>query len=311
MLSVQELRKRWVGVVIPLITPFGEDGRPDLDGLASNVRWLMDKGARLGNTVFLAAGSGGDLTSMTVEERKAVIKTVCDVAAGKVPVMASAQSTDVRACIELCQFGEKVGMDAVQLSGPYYYAGRPNDAIAWMQEVARHTDMGFAVYNNWYTGYDMPLDVIDAMLEIPNSTAVKWGSPEVHTYMEGIRRFNSRSVVIDNAFLPDISYLMGLECHISHLPNFYPEHSWRVHDLFMAGKFREGKQEWDRCITPWVRLTAKVAAQTGGEGVFVRPAMELMGLKGGRSPLPSRDEVITPALREEYKSVVDNMLGGK
>ena len=84
----------------------------------------------MGNTVFLAAGSGGDLTSMTTEEREQVIKTVCEVADGKVPVMASAQSTDVRVCIELCQFGETVGLDAVQLSGPYYYDGRPGDVLA-------------------------------------------------------------------------------------------------------------------------------------------------------------------------------------
>jgi len=304
MLGVEELRNRWQGVVIPLITPFAEDGSLDLEALEKNVQWIMDRGARMGNTVFLAAGSGGDLTSMTTEERKQVIKTVCDVADGKVPVMASAQSTDVRVSIELCQFGETVEMDAVQLSGPYYYDGRPGDALAWMEEVAKHTDIGFAVYNNWYTGYDMPIDLIDEMLDIPNSIAVKWGSPNVFTYMEGIRRFNSKAVVVDNAFLSEISYPRGVKCHISHLPNFYPEHSWRVHDLAMAGKYTEAGREWDRLIVPWMKLIAPIAAATGGEGVFVRPAMEAVGLTGGRSPLPSRDEVVTPELREKYKQYI-------
>ena len=304
MLGVEELRNRWQGVVIPLITPFAEDGSLNIEALEKNVQWIMDRGARMGNTVLLAAGSGGDLTSMTTEERKQVIKTVCDVASGRVPVMASAQSTDVRVSIELCQFGETVGMDAVQLSGPYYYDGRPGDALAWMEEVAKHTDIGFAVYNNWYTGYDMPIDLIDEMLDIPNSIAVKWGSPNVFMYMEGIRRFNSKAVVVDNAFLGELSYPRGVKCHISHLPNFYPEHSWRVHDLARAGKYTEAGREWDRLIVPWVKLIAPVAAATGGEGVFVRPAMEAVGLRGGRSPLPSRDEVITPELREKYKQYI-------
>lgn len=304
MIAVEELRKRWQGVVIPLITPFKEDLSLDLPALESNVRWLVDKGACQGNTVFLAAGSGGDLTSMTTQERKQVIKTVCDVADGQVPVMASAQSTDVRVCIELCQFGQEVGLDAVQLSGPYYYDGRPGDALAWMQEVARHTDIGFAVYNNWYTGYDMPLDLIDEILEIPNSIAVKWGSPNVFTFMEGVRRFNSKAVVVDNAFLPDISYMLGVRCHISHLPNFYPEHSWLVHELFVAGKYAEAKKEWDRCMVPWLKLVAPVQAVTGGEGVFVRPAMEISGLKGGHSRLPSRDEAVTPELEKKYEKLL-------
>ncbi len=305
MITVEELRKRWQGVVIPLITPFKADLSLDLSALESNVQWLIDKGARTGNTVFLAVGSGGDFTSMTVEERKQAIKTVCDVADGKVPIVASAQSTDIRACIEICQFGEKVGLDAVQLSGPYYYAGRPGDALAWMREIARHTGIGFAVYNNWYTGYDMPLDLIDEILEIPNSVAVKWGSPNVFTFMEGVRRFNSKVVVVDNAFLPELSYPLGVRCHISHLPNFYPEHSWRVHKLFVAGKYAEAKKEWDRCVVPWQKLIAPVQATTGGEGVLVRPAMRVSGLKGGRSRPPSRDEVITPELYEAYRKLLD------
>ena len=310
MRSVEELRKRWQGVVIPLITPFQEDLSLDLPALERNLQWLIEKGARLGNTVFLAAGSGGDFSVMSTEERKQVIKTVCEVADGKIPVMASAQSTDIRACIEICQFGEDVGMDAVQLSGPFYYDGRPGDALAWMKEVAKHTDIGFAVYNNWYTGYDMPIDLIDEMLEIRNSVAVKWGSPNVFTYMEGIRRFHPKAVVVDNAFLPELSYPLGVECHISHLPNFYPEHSWRVHELFMAGKYAEAKTEWDRCKVPWLRLIAPVMAATGGEGVFVRPAMEAAGLQGGHSRLPSRDEVITPELRQAYSKLLQEFRAG-
>jgi len=310
MIAVEELRKRWQGVVIPLVTPFKEDLSLDLSALESNVQWLMDKGARMGNTVFLAAGSGGDFTSITTEERKQVIKTVCDVAGGRVPVMASAQSTDIRVCIELCQFGEEVGLDAVQLSGSYYYDGRFGDALVWMQEVARHTDIGFAVYNNWYTSYNMPLDLIDEILDIPNSIAVKWASPDVFTFMEGVRRFNSKAVVVDNAFLPELSYPLGARCHVSHLPNFYPEHSWRVHELFVAGKYAEAKKEWDRCTVPWLKLIAPVQAMTAGEGVFVRPAMEVAGIEGGRSRLPSRDEVITPELREEYKKLLAEFHNG-
>ncbi len=310
MITVEELRENWQGVVIPLITPFKEDLSLDLSALESNVQWLMDKGARTGSTVFLAAGSGGDFTSMTTEERKQVIKTVCDVAGGRVPVMASAQSTDIRVCIEICQFGEKVGLDAVQLSGPYYYEGRPGDALAWMKEVAKHSGVGFAVYNNWYTGYDMPLDLIDEMLDIPNSVAVKWGSPNVFTFMDGIRRFRSRAVIVDNAFLPELSYPLGACCHVSHIPNFYPEHSWRVHELFIAGEHAEAKKEWDRCMVPWLRLAARVQAVTGGEAVFVRPAMEAAGLKGGRSRPPSRDEVITPELRETYEKLLEKFHTG-
>jgi hypothetical protein len=52
-------------------------------------------------------------------------------------------------------------------------------------------------------------------------------------------------------------------------------------------------------------------AATGGEGVFVRPAMDAAGLTGGHSRLPSRDSVITPELREGYKKLLDEFHQGE
>jgi 4-hydroxy-tetrahydrodipicolinate synthase len=301
MMKVEELRKRWQGVVDPIITVFNDDGTPDLAGTQFNVQWLINKGARTGNTILLAAGSGGDFTSMTLEERKQVITAIAEVAKDKVPVLAGVQSTNVRDTIALCQHCEKLGIDAAQISGPFYYDGRPGDVMAWFKQVARHTGIVFAVYNNWYTGYNMPLDLVEEILDtIPNAIAVKWGTPDNWSYTAGLRRFLPKAVCCDNNFTPVISWLYGCQVFISHHPNFYPEHSWRVQKLLQAGKLVEAQAEWDRAKEPWAKITGKVAAQTGGEGVFVRPMLEIIGLKYGKTPLPGRDEAITPAIKQMY-----------
>jgi len=310
MLTTEEMRKRWQGVVVPLVTVFKEDLSLDLPALENNVQWLINKGAGMGNTIFLVAGSGGDFSVMSTEERKEVIKTVAEVVDGKAPLIASSQSTDIRVCIELCNVCEDCGYDCVQISGPYYYDGRPGDAMAWMQEVAKHTDVGFAVYNNWYTGYDMPVDLIDAMLDIKNSVVVKWGSSNVFTYMEGVRRFSPKAVVVDNMGVAVLSYLLGVRAFVSHAPNFCPEHSWRMIDYLREGKYEEAQAAYDRFRVPWGKIRSQVAAQTGAEAVFVRPAMAAVGLKAGYSRLPSRDEVITQKLCEEYKKLVADLQTG-
>src|SRR5262249_54381200 len=160
MLTRDEAIARWQGVLAPLVTPFAADGSVDVAALQSNVARLLDRGARLGNTVFLAAGSGGDFPMMNLEERKQTIAAIAEVVAGRVPIIAGAQSLDIRETVALCQHCEDLGIDGVQISGPFYYDGRPDDVVAWMEEVARHTRIGFAVYNNWYTGDDMPLDPV-------------------------------------------------------------------------------------------------------------------------------------------------------
>src|SRR4051794_31240458 len=116
MITVAEAQERWRGVLAPIVTPFAPDGALDLDALRANVAWLHDRGARLGNTVILAAGSGGDFPMMNLDERKQVIAAIAAVTAGRTPIIAGVQSLDIRETIALCQHAEALGLDAVQIS---------------------------------------------------------------------------------------------------------------------------------------------------------------------------------------------------
>ncbi len=307
MITVEQAKARWQGVVAPLVTPFKQNGALDLDSMRVNVQWILDRGAKMGNTIFLAAGSGGDFSSMNVAERKEVIRVVAETTAGRVPIIAGAQSLDIRECIDLCQFCESLGIDAVQISGSFYYDGRPGDVIAWLTELARHTKVGFALYNNWYTGYDMPLDLIDKLLDIPNSVGVKWGSPSEEVFMKGIRRFQPRSaVVMNNRRLVVMGHMAGCKALVSHFVNFYPEFPWRVWELLEAQQYLQAQQTLDEVMLRFDELRAKVSAQTAGEGVFVRPAMAAVGLNGGYSRLPSRDEAVTPEIRAGFRQLLQD-----
>jgi 4-hydroxy-tetrahydrodipicolinate synthase len=295
--------------VAPLVTPFAADGALDLPALRANVRWLLDRGARHGNTILLVAGSGGDFTSMNLDERKQVIQAAVEVAAGQLPIIAGAQSLDIRTSIAICRLCEELGVDAVQISGPYYYEGRPGDVVAWLEEVARHTTIGFALYNNWYTGYDMPLNLVERLLDLPNSVGVKWSSPQRDTFVEGVRRFAPRVAVVDNTLDTIAGHLAGCRAFVSHFPNFYPEFCWRIWDLMEAYQYHEAQQEFDRVMVPYRALVSMIAAETAGEGVFVRPAMAAVGLNGGCSRLPSRDRAVTPEVRDGFKKLLAEVSG--
>jgi 4-hydroxy-tetrahydrodipicolinate synthase len=99
----------WRGVLTLLVTAFEVDGALDLNALVANLEWLFARGANASNTVLLAAGSGGDFTSVNLAERQQVIKTVAEVNAGRTPLIAGVQALDIRDCIALCQSCERVG----------------------------------------------------------------------------------------------------------------------------------------------------------------------------------------------------------
>jgi 4-hydroxy-tetrahydrodipicolinate synthase len=307
MLTRDEARTRWQGVLAPLVTPFHESGELDLDTLQTNVQWLLDRGARHGNTVMLTAGSGGDFPMMNLEERKQVITATAEVVGIKAPIIAGVQSLDIRDTIALCQHCEQLNLDAVQISGPFYYDGRPQDVVAWFEQVARHTGIGFAIYNNWYTGYDMPLELIERLGEMPSAIGVKWASPDSAIFAEGIMRLLPKLAVVNNTFKTIPGHQLGSRCFVSHWPNFYPEWCWRIWDLMQAGQYDDAQREFDEVMVPYQALVAGIAAQTAGEGVFVRPLMAAAGLNGGHSRLPSRDAAITPEIREGLQQLLTSM----
>ena len=311
-LTVEQAKKRFQGVVIPLTTIFKEDGSLDIDSTQENFQWIVDEGGKQGNTIFLAAGSGGDFTTMTTEERKAVIRAAAEVSDGKIPTIAGVQSTDIRVTIELCQFGEEVGIDLAQISNSFYYDCKEEDVIAWHEEVARNTNLAFAAYSHWYSGskYDVPADLIGKLLDIPNTIALKWASPDVNNWHAGITQFLDRAAVIDNGFLPVLGHQLGARGWISHVPNYYPHHSWKVHELMTQGRYTEAQILYDEFYIPYGKLLGTIGSQTAGEGVFVRPGLAAAGRHVGISRLPSRDSVVTPEIREAFRKLIEANYGG-
>ena len=129
MLTPAEARRRWRGVVAPIVTPFADDLSVDLPALRSNLRLLFDRGAVAGNTILLVAGSGGDWPMMNIDERKSVIEAACEVNDGRLPMLAAAQSFDIRDSVVLARFCEGLGVDAIQIGAPAYWSG--TRATSW------------------------------------------------------------------------------------------------------------------------------------------------------------------------------------
>jgi 4-hydroxy-tetrahydrodipicolinate synthase len=307
MMTRDDAKRRWRGVVIPLVTPFREDGSIDVTALRHNVEWLLERGARTGNTIFLAAGSGGDFTVMNVDERKRVISVVADTVGDRAPVIAGAQSTDIRDCIAIARHCSDLGIDAIQISGPYYYDGRPDDFVAWMGEVAGASEVGLALYNHYYSGakYDVPIELIERLLELPGAIGVKWASASAERHWEGMRRFLPRVAVVDNSLLIVESHLRGCRAFVSHIPNFLPEFAWHVIELCEAGDYLAAQAAYDAFMLAYSAIVGQIRTRTAGEGVFVRPFMAAVGLGGGHSRLPSRDAAVTPELHRDIRALLE------
>ncbi len=280
--------KDWLcGPMVAVATPFKEDFALDLDSLTSNIRFMVDKGVVTGNGTLLVGGAGGEHPAMNVDERKAVMAAAVKAANGQVPVLTSIQHTDVRVALELAQYATEVGLHGVQLGPTYYYEPSENDVIRLFQYVSEGSDVNLMIYHTWWEGLTMSISLINELSQIKNVNAMKWSAPTTQLYREGLVNFSDKLVIIDNGGEHVWSNVLGAAGFITHLSGFWPEYPSEIWALLKASEYDRVKKRLGDFKWKWREWIAKVIQETGGEGPFIKAAMERVGLPAGPPRPPS------------------------
>jgi len=287
-MTVEEAKRRWKGPVVPVLTIFKDDLSLDLDGLRGNIRHLLDAGARVGNTVLLVCGAGGDFPVLTTDERKQVAETVTDEIQGRVPIIVGAEHTSTLQVIELARHAVEIGADAIQVCPPYYYTPSHEDIFHHFEAISDAVEIGIVVYNTWWTAPNIGLEGLERLATLANLIGVKWSAPTQGEYMMGYDRFADRLAMIDNGVHHVYCHMQGGVAWISHVSNFWPEHDWGILELMEAGRYKEAQERINEFNAGFREFRAEMEAQTGGEGHAIKKIMELVGLAGGPSRPPTR-----------------------
>lgn len=124
------------GVLPALVTPFTDDGAElDTDALAAIVDRLVASG--VGGLV--PGGSTGEFTTLTHAERRLLVETTVEAAAGRVPVVAGTGALSTRETVALSRHAEAVGAAAVMIVPPFY------EALSWRELIAHYSAVADAI----------------------------------------------------------------------------------------------------------------------------------------------------------------------
>lgn len=285
-----DAKKTICGPLIPVITNYADDLSVDHDAIRENVNYVVDRGVRTGSGVLLAAGAGGDFPMLTLDERKAVSETIVRAAAGRTPVVIGAQDTNPAVSVELARFAEDIGAWGIQLAPGYYYESSPEDCYRLFETVHEATStLGIMIYNTHWEAYDMSLDDVERLAELPRCLALKWSTARgTLDYQRGVVRFRDRLAVIDNHGLQGLTHLLGGRGYITHLCTVWPEHDLEVFRLLEAGEYAAAQELLSTVNWPWYDFRVRMWRRTGAESPVVNAALELTGRRGGPSRLPTR-----------------------
>ena len=110
------------GILTPHMVPLDAQGRIDEPELRRYVDWLIQQGVH----GLYPNGSTGEFVRFTPQERRDIVKIVCDQARGRVPVLAGAAEANARETLGACEAYCGFGARAVAIVSPGVIGCLPN-----------------------------------------------------------------------------------------------------------------------------------------------------------------------------------------
>ncbi len=169
------------GSIVALVTPFHADGSVNFEKIKELVNWHIAEGT----DAILALGTTGESATMTHEEDDAVLRTVIETAAGRVPVIAGTGSNCTQTMVEKSQRAQRLGADALLLISPYYNKANVEGMVRHFSAVADTVDLPALLYNvPGRTGCSIPVEVVERLSVHPNIAGIKEASGDMSYAMK-------------------------------------------------------------------------------------------------------------------------------
>lgn len=163
------------GSMPALVTPF-KNGEVDFDTLKQLVAWHIDQGSK----GIVPVGTTGESPTLSHKEHDAVVATVVEAAAGRVPVIAGAGSNNTSESIRLAQHAATVGADAVLVVTPYYNKPTQGGLYAHFKAVHDATELPIIIYNiPPRSVIDMTPETMGQLAELPRIVGVKDATADI------------------------------------------------------------------------------------------------------------------------------------
>jgi len=224
------------GIFTPHVVPLDARGDINETALRYYVDWLIDKGVH----GLYPNGSTGEFTRFSAEERRQIIRIVCEQAAGRVPVLAGAAEANIRETIAACEASHQYGARAVAIVSPIYYRLSADGVFAYFREIARESPIDVTLYNIPMFASPIDLPTIRRLSEFDRIVGIKDSSGDLAGMMrmiEAVRPLRPDFVFMtgwDVVLVPML--LAGCQGGINATSGVVPELTRAIYDLTMAGR---------------------------------------------------------------------------
>lgn len=283
------------GSCVALITPFTETG-VDFEALGRLIEFQIANGTN----AILIAGTTGEPSTMTKEEKHEVMRFALSKIAGRVPVLMGTGGNNTAAVVEESRFAESLGAEALLIVTPYYNKCTQNGLVAHYNAICDSVGIPVIAYNvPGRTGVNISPAAFAKMAEHPNLGGIKEASGNISQIIQMAKCATDRAPLYcgDDA-LGYVCLALGAKGIISVTANVIPKFMRELCDAYFGGEFERAREMSFRLDELAKAMFVEV------NPIPVKTAAHLMGMCGPtlRMPLspmePQNVEILKKAMKE-------------
>lgn len=293
--------EKYKGVIPAFYACYDEEGNVSTDRVKALTEYFIKKGVK---GVYVC-GSSGECIYQNMEERKATLEAVMEVAKGALTVIAHVACNNTRDSVELARHAESLGVDAIASIPPIYFR-LPEYAIAnyWntISEAAPNTD--FIIYNiPQLAGVALTMSLYAEMRKNPRVIGVKNSSMPVQD-LQMFKAAGGDDVIVFNG--PDEQFIsgrvIGAEGGIGGTYGVMPELFLKADELVRANRMEEAR-ELQYAINEVIYKMCSCHGNMYGVIKEILRINENLDLGSVREPLPKLIEADMPIVKEAAEMV--------
>ncbi len=279
----------WQGVFPAVTTQFQKNQSLDLDATARHCEVLIESGV----TGLIMCGSLGENQALDPEEKRQVVQTAVETAAGRVPVLSGVAEPSTRLASRYVLDMEELGAAGVMLMPAMLYKGDPRETLAYFRSVAGATSLPIMIYNNPISyANDITPEMFRELGEIDNFVALKESSGDTRRITDIRNVCGDRFAIftgVDDLALE--AAILGIDGWVAGTGIAFPRENQYFWELTRRGEWDKARAVY-RWFTPLLHLDVhtkfvqyiKLAVQECGLGSeWVRaPRLPLTGAERKR-----------------------------
>ena len=218
----------FTGSGVALITPFNNKNEINFEKL----RELLEFHIANKTDAVIVTGTTGESSTMTDEEKLAVIKFSVETVNKRIPVIAGTGSNNTKHAVKMSIKAQELGADGLLVVTPYYNKGNENGIYNHYKLIAESVDIPVILYNvPGRTGVNLSINLLKKLAQIKNIIAIKEASGNISYAAEIAREVPELDIYSGNDDMTVPLLSLGGKGVISVSANIIPE---TVHNMTYA-----------------------------------------------------------------------------